>query len=207
MSTLDDDQIEQLRRVWDRYGRVTVVVAVAVVVGLLGGRFYGQYQGQQAQQAAALYATYQQPAPAQADDVADVAEQLREQYPASSYAAFAALDQARQAVQDGDLDVAERHLRWVVANAAEPADRGLAGLRLARVLLARGDVAAAKEAVADKAITPSPVLDEIKGDIALAEGKSSQARDHYQQALAGLTGDAGAAALINLKLDALGNRE
>lgn len=95
----------------------------------------------------------------------------------------------------------------MVENAGQKADRGLASLRLTRVLLAQGKVAEATSALEYEAVGSSPARDELRGDIALAEGKPQQARDHYQQALAGLTGDAGAAALINLKLDALGNRE
>lgn len=205
MTTVDDDQIEQLRRLWERYGRATVVVVVAVLVGILGGRFYGTHQTRQAQQAAALYAAYQQPAAGQA--AAELAEQLRAEYPASSYATFAVLDQTAQAVQAGNLEQAAQQLRWVVENAGQKADRGLASLRLTRVLLAQGKVAEATSALEHEAVGSSPARDELRGDIALAEGKPQQARDHYQQALAGLTGDAGAAALINLKLDALGNRE
>ncbi len=205
MTTVDDDQIEQLRRLWERYGRATVVVVVAVAVGILGGRFYGTYQTRQAQQAAALYAAYQQPPAGQT--AAELAEQLRGEHPASSYATFAVFDQAAQAVQAGDPQQAVQQLRWVAEHAGQKTDRGLARLRLARVLLAQGKVAEAASALEHEAVGPSPARDELKGDIALAEGRPQQAREHYQQALAGLAGDAGAAALINLKLDALGNRE
>jgi predicted negative regulator of RcsB-dependent stress response len=205
MTSVDDDQIEQLRRLWDRYGRATVVVVVAVVVGILGGRFYGHHQSRQAQQAAALYTAYQQPA--QGQTAGELAAQLRAEYPASSYATFATLEQAAKSVQAGDLEQAAEQLRWVVENAGQKTDRGLASLRLARVLLAQGKVGEAASALEHAAVGSSPARDELEGDIALAQGKPDQAREHYQQALTGLAGDAGAAALVNLKLDALGNRE
>lgn len=205
MTTVDEDQIEQLRRLWDRYGRLTVVVVVAGVVGILGGRFYGHHQSGQAQQAAALYSVYQQPAEGQT--AGEVAAQLRAEYPASSYATFVTLEQAAKAVQAGDLEQAAQQLRWVVENAGQKIDRGLASVRLARVLLAQGKVGEAASALEHEAVGPSPTRDELKGDIALAQGKPDQAREHYQQALAGLAGDASATALVNLKLDALGTRE
>lgn len=119
MTTVDDDQIEQLRRLWERYGRATVVVVVAVLVGILGGRFYGTHQTRQAQQAAALYAAYQQPAAGQA--AAELAEQLRAEYPASSYATFAVLDQTAQAVQAGNLEqAAQRCAGWWKTPARRP---------------------------------------------------------------------------------------
>ncbi|GAB4359697.1 MAG: hypothetical protein Kow0073_18750 [Immundisolibacter sp.] len=205
MTSVDDDQIEQLRRLWDRYGRAAMVVVVAVVVGIVGGRFYGHHQSRQALQAAALYSAYRQPAHGQT--APELAQKLRAEYPASSYATFATLEQAAQAVQAGDLEQAAQQLRWVVDNAGQQTDRGLAGLRLARVLLAQGKVDEAARALQDAAVGSSPSRDELEGDIALARGKPDQAREHYQRALAGLAGDAGAAALVKLKLDALGNRE
>lgn len=202
MSTADADQIEQLRRLWDQYGRVLTIVVVVVLAGLLGKHFYDRYQEGQATEAAALFAAYQQPPAGQTADA--LAAQLRAQYPRTSYASFAALAQARQAVEAGKLDLAEQHLRWVVEHAGEPTDRALASLRLARVLLDQGKPQAAQEALGKDIPAGSPAMSEIRGDIAHALNKMEEARQAYQEALAGLPPDSGQAALIKLKLDALG---
>ena len=202
MSTADADQIEHLRRLWDQYGRLLTVVIVAVLAGLLGKHFYGGYQQRQATEAAALFATYQQPPAGQTADA--LAAQLREQYPRTSYASFVALLQAKQAVEAGKLDMAEQHLRWVVEHAGEPTDRALASLRLARVLLDQGKVQAAQDALGKDIPAASPALAELRGDIARAQNRPQEARQTYQEALAGLPPESGQAALIKLKLDALG---
>lgn len=202
MSTADADQIEHLRRLWDQYGRLLTVVVVAVLAGLLGKHFYGSYQQRQATEAAALFAAYQQPPAGQTADA--LAAQLRAQYPRTSYASFVALAQAKQAVEAGKLDVAEQHLRWVVEHAGEPTDRALASLRLARVLLDQGKAQAAQDALGKDIPATSPALAELRGDIARAQGRLQDARQAYQEALAGLPPDSGQAALIKLKLDALG---
>lgn len=202
MSTVDADQIEHLRRLWDQYGRVAMVVVVVVLAGLLSSHFYGAYQQRQATEAAALFAAYQQPPAGQTADA--LAAQLRARYPGTSYASFAALAQARQAVEAGKLDIAEQHLRWVVEHASEPTDRALARLRLARVLLDQGKPQAAQEALGKDASSASPAMSEIRGDIAHALDKVPEARRAYQEALAGLPPESGQAALIKLKLDALG---
>jgi predicted negative regulator of RcsB-dependent stress response len=202
MSTVDADQIEHLRRLWDRYGRVLTVVVVAVLAGLLGRHFYGAYQQRQATEAAALFAAYQQPPAGQTADA--LAAQLRARYPRTSYASFVALSLARQAVEAGKLDLAEQHLRWVVEHAVEPTDRALARLRLARVLLDQGKAQAAQDALGKDIPATSPALAELKGDIARAQDRPQDARQAYQEALAGLPPESGQAALIKLKLDALG---
>ncbi|ANX05352.1 YfgM family protein [Immundisolibacter cernigliae] len=202
MSTADADQIEHLRRLWDQYGRLLTVVIVAVLAGLLGKHFYGSYQQRQATEAAALFAAYQQPPAGQTADA--LAAQLRAQYPRTSYASFVTLAQAKQAVEAGKLDVAEQHLRWVVEHAGEPTDRALASLRLARVLLDQGKVQAAQDALGKDIPATSPALAELRGDIARAQDRLQDARQAYQEALAGLPPESGQAALIKLKLDALG---
>ncbi len=164
--------------------------------------FYGSYQQRQATEAAALFAAYQQPPAGQTADA--LAAQLRAQYPRTSYASFVALAQAKQAVEAGKLDMAEQHLRWVVEHAGEPTDRALASLRLARLLLDQGKAQAAQDALGKDIPATSPALAELRGDIARAQDRLQDARQAYQEALAGLPPESGQAALIKLKLDALG---
>ena len=202
MSTVDDDQIEHLSRLWDQYGRLLTVTAVAVLLGVFGKYFYTGHQLRQAAAAAALYAAYQQPPAGQTAELA--AQQLRANYPRTSYASFVALAQAKQAVEAGKLDVAEQHLRWVVEHAGESTDRALASLRLARLLLDQNKAQAAQDALGKDIPAASPALSEIKGDIAHARNNLQEARRAYQEALASLPADSGQAALIKLKLDALG---
>ena len=92
----------------------------------------------------------------------------------------------------------------MVEHAGEPTDRALASLRLARLLLDQNKAQAAQDALGKDIPAGSPALSEIKGDIAHARNNSQEARQAYQEALAGLPADSGQAALIKLKLDALG---
>lgn len=202
MSTVDDDQIEQLRRLWDRYGRLLAAVAVLLLGGVLGWQAYDGHRQRQAAAAAALYAAYLQPPAGQSAEA--LATRLRTEYPRSSYATFAAFGEAKRAVEADKLDAAEQHLRWVVDNAAEPADRTLGRVRLARLLLDQGKPQAAQSVLDGETATGSSALAELRGDIARAQGQAPQARLAYQEALAGLPAESGTAALIRLKLDAVG---
>lgn len=202
MSNVDDDQIEQLRRLWDRYGRLLVTVAVLALLGVSGRYFYEGRQQSQAAAASALYAAWQQPPAGESAET--LAGRLRAEYPRSSYATFAAFAQARQAVEAGKLADAEQHLRWVVEHAPNTDDRALASLRLGRVLLDQGKPQAALDALGKDVPAGSPTLAELKGDIAQAQNKPDDARKAYQEAIAGLPPESGQTALIKLKLDALG---
>jgi predicted negative regulator of RcsB-dependent stress response len=91
-----------------------------------------------------------------------------------------------------------------VQHAAEANDRALASLRLARVLLDQGKPEAALAALGKDVPAGLPALAELKGDIAQAQNQPDQARRAYQEAVAGLPPESGQAALIKLKLDALG---
>ena len=202
MSTVDDDQIEQLRRLWDQYGRLLVTLVALALVVIFGRYAYERYQTRQTAAAQALYAAWQQPPAGQSADA--LAEQLRAKFPRSSYAAFVAFARAKQAVEAGKLDAAEQRLRWVIEHSAEPNDRALATLRLARVLLDQGKAQAAQDALGKDTDPGSTAQAELRGDIAQALGKPQDARQAYQEALAGLPAESGQAALIKLKLDALG---
>lgn len=202
MSSVDDDQIEQLRRLWDRYGRLLATVAVLVLLGVTGRYFYEGRQQRQAAAAATLYAGWQQPPAGQSADA--LAAQLRADYPRSSYASFVAFAQARQAVEADQLADAAQHLGWIVQHAPQASDRALASLRLARVLLDQGKPQEALDALGKDIPAGSPALAELKGDIAHRQNKPDDARKAYQEAIAGLPPESGQAALIKLKLDALG---
>ena len=202
MSTVDDDQIEQLRRLWDRNGRLLVAVVVVALAVVFGRTLYDRHQQREAVAAAALYAGFQKPDAGQTADA--LADQLRAEYPRSSYATFASLAQAKQAVEAGKPDLAEQRLRWVVDHSPESADRALARLRLARVLLDQGKAQNAAEVLNEDVPATAPALQELRGDIAHAQGKTLDARQAYQEALASLPAESGQAAVIKLKLDALG---
>ena len=203
MSTADADQIEHLRRLWDQYGRLLTVAVVAVLLGVFGKLFLrrlsaapGDRGGGPVSPPISSRRPGRRPTP--------WPRSCAREYPRTSYASFVALAQAKQAVEAGKLDVAEQHLRWVVEHAGEPTDRALASLRLARVLLDQGKAQAAQDALGKDIPASSPALAEIRGDIAHAQNRPQEARQAYQEALAGLPPESGQAALIKLKLDALG---
>lgn len=203
MAYEDEEQIEQLRRFWDRYG-VPILASVALVVaGAVGWRWYEAHTRAQAEQAAASYQRI-----VGATDFADAraqVEALRAEHGGSDYVVLADFHLAGLAVGAQDLAGAAAALRDALERADHPADEHLARLRLARVLLDQGDIDGAADlidGVSDAAFAADYA--ELRGDIAHARGDTDGARAAWREALAA-AGDDARANLIKLKLDDLGS--
>src|SRR5690554_4566910 len=113
-----------------------VVLALA---GVFGWNGWTNHQENKAVNASALYqnmleSVLQEDTEANRARGAELAEQLRSDYAGTQYAYFAALMQARLAVDSGDFATAESLLREVAGEADDIALKEVATQRLARVL-------------------------------------------------------------------------
>lgn len=208
----EEEQLENLKKWWAENGVSTVSVIVLSLAAVFG------WQAWQNQQQQALYtasATYQNfleaisanqgnPTEQQVATALHLADTLTDDYPDSGYAHFAALYKARQAVLDGEFPVAIEELQWVIAQADSAATRQDAQLRLSRVLLAQGDYSEAMASLPESSQGYAPLVEELRGDIYLAENNQQQALLAYQKA-SELRLQAGQASnpLLNLKIQQL----
>ncbi len=181
----EEEQIEILKKWWRDNGRSTVA---GVGVALVG---YFAWSGWQAHRQAGFEAAadlYQQMSTAPADKSGALAEQLRSEYPGSSYAIFAALQLAKTAVTEGKLPQAVEMLEWARAHKPDAALAPMVSLRLAQVQYAQTQHEAAL-ATLDEVKDPGAwkaAIAELRGDIALAQGRVDAARDAYDSALKAL---------------------
>ena len=180
-----------------------------VALGYLGYQGWKYYRSHQAEQAALLYAPVETAVTeGDAGKLVASAKALQDAYPKSGYAARASLLAARVAFDKGDTKTAEQELLWVAGNAAEPAVKAVAQLRLAGLQLDAGQTDAALAELArpiDATFLPQQL--ELKGDALLVKGDRQGARAAYQEAIAKLAPDAPQLALLNVKLDALGGEQ
>jgi predicted negative regulator of RcsB-dependent stress response len=126
-------------------------------------------------------------------------------YTSTPYAVHAALVLARSSVESKDLDAAEQHLRWVLDNSGDDGWLHVARLRLASVLLSKGET--------DSVITLLKVDDragftsrysELTGDAYHQKGEIEEARTAYQNSLDTLPAGSVNRSLLKLKRDNLG---
>ena len=187
----EEEQIEALKKWWKENGKSTMLSIVVAVAAVVGWRGWQEQQQSAVDAASAIYQNLLSAAngangtasPEQLTTANHLASTLKEDYPNSTYAHFAALYKAKFAVEKNDLDTAEQELRWILTAGATPELTLQAQLRLARVLYAAEQY---DEALLQLDINSSAYVaafEEVKGDVYLAQGNKNQARQAYQKAV------------------------
>lgn len=186
----EEEQVEALKRWWDENGRSTIVSVVLALGVVLGWQGWQKYRGEQAQNASFLYqqmiSGLSDRDGTSADEVAELALQLKDGHAGSTYAQFAALYLAQLAMEDGDIAAAEEELRWVLAK-GKGEIQSVAQLRLGKVLAQRGETQAALDMLAaGQGGKLAAAFAMARGDVLLAAGRDDEARLAYDAAVAGL---------------------
>ncbi len=188
----EEEQVEALRRWWDDNGRSLLVTVVVTLAAMFGWQTWRDHAETQREVAADIYQTMltaSQGSEVNAEQqltVSSYASRLKKEFPGTTYAQFAALQLARDAVQSGDLEKAESELRWVLGKAAKGSDAALVSqLRLARVMAARGQPDQALAMLGQKeAGAYAAAYAMARGDVLVALGRNQEARDAYASAQA-----------------------
>lgn len=204
----EEEQVEKIKELWKKHGVPLLTGVVIALAGVFGWQGWNNYQDNKAANASALYQTMLESVLADGGTEdrargAGLAEQIREEYSGTRYAQFAALMQARLAVEAEDLPAAEELLNEIVGDAGDPVLEEVARQRLARVLAAQDRAEEALEVLTGD-VTGALLAsrEEIRGDLLLDLGRENDARTAYQAALAALE-DPQARPQLQLKLDDL----
>ncbi|PKO83035.1 MAG: hypothetical protein CVU17_10135 [Betaproteobacteria bacterium HGW-Betaproteobacteria-11] len=181
----EQEQLDELKTWWKRYGNVVTVILFAATLGLAGWQGWDWWQRSQVAQASAIFGGLQQAA--RQDDpkrVRELAGELIDKHAGTSYAVMGALLSARVQMDHGDMKNAQAQLAWAAVHAKDAGLRDLARLRLAVVLL---DQKAYDEALKQLAIEPSAPFAaryaELRGDVYVAQGKLAEAATAYTAGL------------------------
>lgn len=199
----DDEKVEELKAWWKENG-TSVLAGIALAIGgMFGWQYWKDYQANTAAEASALYAKIDKASTTSLEQAKPDIQALQDKYASTPYAAIASMKAAQQYAEKGEYEPAASALRWVVDHSKEADFKQLATIRLARVLLAMKKVDEAL-ALTNQTYPAAyqPLLDELKGDIYVAQNKPTEARAAYDKALLGAAG--GSSDLIKLKRDNLG---
>ncbi|MCG7534419.1 tetratricopeptide repeat protein [Pseudoalteromonas sp. OOF1S-7] len=193
----EEQQAEAIKRFFRENGTSLIIGAVLGLGGLYGWKAYNQHQIDTAEAGSEAYNQL-----VDSGDVLTKSDDFLANNGESSYAVLAAFVAAKEAVEQGKLDVAQEKLTFAANTVKTPELKATAYLRLARVQAAREDYSAALATLGN----PMPQsfvaqVAEVKGDILLAQGKKDAARDEYQKAVT--AGGSDNNPLLQIKLDDL----
>lgn len=180
----DEADLEALKRWWDENGKGLVAAVVVAVLGTVGWQQYQGFTASKAEAASDLYATMLaiQLEDGDAAQFTALAGELKAEHSGSTYARFAAMLEARRAVDEGDLEGAEAALRWALTDGDTRSDIGqLIQLRLARVLADQGKETEALAILGQGSAAFPVAYAQAQGDIHLAAGRPEQALAAYRQ--------------------------
>jgi len=203
----EQEQIDQLRAWWGKYGTLVSIVLLIAVIILGGWRGWQWYQNHQSGQARGYFEALEEATRQTGDEsvarINAAMKTLRDDYAATDYAARGALI-ASAALQARDqIPAARAQLEWV-AQSKNLALVPVAKLRLAGLLLDQKDYDAALAQLNDPPAAFAGLFEDRRGDILAAQGKSAEARAAWKKALEAMGPASPLAPVVKLKIDALG---
>ena len=202
----EQEQLDQLKHFWKQYGNL-IAWALILVLGVFAGwNLYQRWQQSQASQAAALYDEVERVA--KAGDLAKldrVIADMKDKFPATTYAHQAALMSAKVYFEAGKIEQAKASLSWVAEKSSDEGYQAIARLRLAAVLTeAKAFDDAFKQLSGTFPVEFAALVADRKGDIFNLQGKKAEARAEYEKAYKTWGERAEYRRLVEVKLNALG---
>lgn len=192
----EEEQIEAFKTWWKKNG-TSLVLAVAVGVG---GYFGWQaWQTSQANHIAEASSLYQNLTEAASDlskeenqkTVRYVAQQLNDEYDDTGYALFGQLFVARVDAESGNYDAAISSLKNVLTQSDDTSLKAIANVRVARLQAEQEKYDDALQTLGKVVSSEfSGQVNELRGDILLAQGKRDEARSAYEAAATAMGPDA-----------------
>jgi len=202
----EQEQLDELKHFWSKYGNVISMVLVAVLVCLAGWNGYQYWQRSQAAQASAMFDEMERfVASGNVDKSERAFNDMKDRYARASYTAQAGLALAKLAADSGKPDTAKAALQWVADKARDDGYAAIAQLRLANIYLdAKQYPESLKTLEAVKGDAFSALVADRKGDVLLLQGQRNQAKDAYLTAFQQLVERSEYRRLVRVKLNARG---
>ncbi len=202
----EQDQMDDLKAWWHRWGNTVTAVAVAASLAFAGVQGWRWWTTKQAQDAAVLYTGLS--LAARANDLPkakDAATQLEERFAGTGYAPRAALVLAKLLFDAGDSAAARAQLQWVIDRADETELKEIARYRLAEVMVSDKQYDEALRVLdAKHGDAFAGLYADLRGDANAAAGRKAEARTAYEVAYAKLDAKSPYRNYVQVKLDALG---
>lgn len=202
----EQEQVDKLKYFWKDWGKYIILVISLLVIGYVISSAYTWYQQSQAQKAVVVYQTF-------TEEVADgdnakafvTTDKLIADMPKTEYAAMASIGAGKLAFESKDYSKAEKYLNWAKDNSSDKSLQTIAVLRLASVYIDEQKFDKAREMLKTKHdIAFDGLFYEGRGDMYIAMGDLSKARDAYKEGLQKAANDPTTQQSIQMKIDIIG---
>ena len=202
----EQEQLATLKHFWDKYGRIVTAVLTVVALSYAGWTGWNVWQTGLEQKSAVRFDEMSRAVAS--GDIAKtdrVFADMKEQFGATSYAAQAALLDARMNYEKGNVDTTKAALQWLVDSSAEAAYRDVARLRLGGVLIEAKQYEQAIKVLSSDISKPFTALaaDRV-GDAYSLQNKTEEAKAQYLKAYASLPPGDEYRKMIDVKLARMG---
>ena len=202
----EQEQLDELKHLWRRWGDLITWVLIAVLGGYAAWMGWQSYSAKQAAQSAALYDSVERAALGGDMALLDRSvSDIKDKFASTTYAQQAAMLAARVYQGKDRKADAKVQLSWVVDKASDEGYQALARLRLAALLIDDKAYDEARKQLTAK--TPeafAPLMADRLGDLAMLQSQPAEAVQHYKTAWKGFEPNAEYRRLVAVKLAALG---
>jgi predicted negative regulator of RcsB-dependent stress response len=197
----EEQQIDALKEWWKQNGSAAVIGVVLGVGSLVGWKGWGAYQEQQYLMASDRYDVIQESIVAQDIEAVTLqAQQLKQEFPSTPYAALASLMLAKVHAENVEYEQTEENLQWVIDNAQQDTIQAIAKLRLIRIYISQEKLEQAQSLLNhDYPLAYASLKEELRGDWHVSRGEFQEARAAYDSAIA--TAEESEIAYLQMKRD------
>lgn len=199
----EQESLENVARWWKQHGKKVILSVAVVSVVYLGTVFWQAHLRTFKEKASFEFGQFLEALEAEkTDEIQLNLKNLQDVYAKTAYADMASLMVARNAIEAKDWDEAKHHLRWVVENSHRFPTKLLAETRLARILIEQKDYEGALAVLEGSREDTgySTLIEELKGDVYVLQGRAQEARKAYANAM--MAGPSGASERPWLKMKA-----
>jgi predicted negative regulator of RcsB-dependent stress response len=202
----EQEQLDQLKHFWQQWGNAISTALAVIALVYLGYTGWNYWQRQQASQATVLFDTVER-AQRSSDLVLmeRAVSDIKDKFGGTVYASQAALLLSQSLQEKDRSDDAQTHLQWVVDHGADSGYQAIARLRLSAMLIDKKQNEAARQLLTTTVPAAyQPLVQDRLGDLAVLDGKKSDAVGLYQSAWNAMDPRAEYRRLLEIKLAALG---
>lgn len=185
LNKTEEQQFEDAKNWFKENGTPILVAIILACAASFGWNFWKNHQLETAQKTSATYQNVMESYLQNPSKNQPLIEKFIEDNKGSSYATFAQLETAKQAVENGDFSAAKTTLQAVIANNADLTLQNVARFRLAQIdyqLKSYDEALASLAQIQDKAWDLRKQI--LTGDIFVAKGDILAAKAAYEQAKA-----------------------